>query len=98
MCESLLFSNLFHGFILVLLEHKQKDKSVGVIYHGFYPLLAMVYECFRVYCMGRYVLENFCDFGAIWSLLSAELQRCVRCLNTDGDLPTVQLSPSLNTR
>ena len=30
LCESLLFSNFFHRFILVLLEDKQKGKLVGV--------------------------------------------------------------------
>ena len=60
LCESLLFSNLFHIFIFVLFEDKQKGKFVGVIYHEFYPLLAMVYECFRVYYMGfEYVSDTF---------------------------------------
>ena len=30
LCESVLFSNLFHRFILVLLEDEQKVKSGGV--------------------------------------------------------------------
>ena len=78
LCESLLFSNLFHIFILVLLEDKQNGKSRGVIYHGFYPLLAMVYECFKIYYMSlEYVLEYFqvqVRFGALlvfWSLLES---------------------------
>ncbi|WZZ44847.1 hypothetical protein YC2023_041106 [Brassica napus] len=41
----------------VLLEDKQKGKSVGVIYHGFYQLSAMVYRCFRNYlCCFRVLL------------------------------------------
>ena len=40
-----------------------------------------------------YVLENFGDFGDFQSLLSAELNRRVRCLDMDGDLPMVRLGP-----
>ena len=35
LCESLLFSNLFHKLFYVLLENKQNDKSGELIY-GFY--------------------------------------------------------------
>ncbi|KAF2589340.1 hypothetical protein F2Q70_00038902 [Brassica cretica] len=40
----------------------------------------------------RYILEESGDFGAFWSLLSAELHRRVRCSDMDADLPTVKLS------
>ncbi|KAG5410958.1 hypothetical protein IGI04_007277 [Brassica rapa subsp. trilocularis] len=43
-------------------------------------------------------LEESDDFGVIWSLLSAELHRRVRCIAMDGDLPTVRLSPYVDTR
>ena len=43
-------------------------------------------------------LEESGDFGVFWSLLSAELHRRVRCLAMDGDLPTVRLSSSFDTR
>ncbi|KAF2544737.1 hypothetical protein F2Q70_00021250 [Brassica cretica] len=43
-------------------------------------------------------LEKSGDFGVFWSLLSAELHKCVRCLAIDGDLPTVKLSPYFDTR
>ena len=43
-------------------------------------------------------MEECGDFGVFWSLLSAELQRHVRCLAMYGDLPTIRLSPYLDTR
>ena len=43
-------------------------------------------------------LEESCDFGVFWRLLSAELYRRIRCLAMDGDHPTVRLSPSYNRR
>ena len=43
-------------------------------------------------------MEESGDFGVFWSLLSAELHRRVRCLAMDGDLPTVRLSSSVDTR
>ncbi|WZZ70962.1 hypothetical protein YC2023_082332 [Brassica napus] len=36
-------------------------------------------------------LEESGDFGVFWSLLSAKLHSCVRCLAVDGDLFTVRL-------
>ena len=43
-------------------------------------------------------LEENGDFGVVWSLLSAQLHRSVRCLAMYGDLPTFRLSPTLNRR
>ncbi|KAF3503820.1 hypothetical protein F2Q69_00043198 [Brassica cretica] len=43
-------------------------------------------------------LEKNGDFGVFWRLLSAELHRRNRCLAIYGDLLTVRLSPSLDTR
>ena len=43
-------------------------------------------------------LEDCGDFSVFWSLLCAELHRRVRCLAMDGDLSTVRLSPSFDTR
>ncbi|KAF2598582.1 hypothetical protein F2Q68_00010707 [Brassica cretica] len=43
-------------------------------------------------------LEESGDFGVFWSLLSAELHRRIRCLDMDGDLPTVRLSSSFEKR
>ena len=55
-----LFSNLFHRFILVLLDDKQKDKSGGVNIPWILPHLDMVYSFFRFYyiCLES-VLEYF---------------------------------------
>ena len=41
-------------------------------------------------------LEECGDFGGFWSLLSAELHRCVRCIAMNRDFPTVKLSPCFN--
>ncbi|KAF2615184.1 hypothetical protein F2Q70_00012935 [Brassica cretica] len=43
-------------------------------------------------------LEESGDFGVFWSLSSAELHRRVRCLAMDGELPTIILIPSFDTR
>ena len=43
-------------------------------------------------------LEESCDFGVFWRLLSAELYRRIRCLAMDGDFPTDILIPSFDTR
>ena len=43
-------------------------------------------------------MEECGDFSVFWSLLSAELHRCIRCLAMYGDLHTVRLSPSFDTR
>ena len=43
-------------------------------------------------------MEECGDFSVFWSLLSAELHRCIRCLGMDGDLHTVILNPSFDTR
>ena len=43
-------------------------------------------------------MEESNDFGVFWSLLSVELHRRVRCLAMDGDLPTVRLISSFDTR
>ncbi|WZY93543.1 hypothetical protein YC2023_065872 [Brassica napus] len=43
-------------------------------------------------------LEECGDYGIFWSLLCAELHRCVRYLAMDGDFPTIILSPSFDTR
>ncbi|KAF2534680.1 hypothetical protein F2Q70_00029814 [Brassica cretica] len=43
-------------------------------------------------------LEESGDFGVFWSLLSAKLHSCVRCLAMDGDLFTVRLSSYFDTR
>ncbi|KAF3574799.1 hypothetical protein F2Q69_00059727 [Brassica cretica] len=43
-------------------------------------------------------LEECGDFGVFWSLLSAKLHGRVRCLAMDGDLPTIRLSPYVDTR
>ena len=43
-------------------------------------------------------MEECGDFGVFWSLLSEELHRRARCLAMDGDLPTIRLSPSFDTR
>ena len=74
-------------------------------YHGFYPLLAMVYRCFKIYLLlYRVYLEclqvqiRFGEIWWFWSLLSEELHRRVRCLATDGDFSTVRLSLSFDTR
>ncbi|KAF3489028.1 hypothetical protein F2Q69_00055692 [Brassica cretica] len=42
--------------------------------------------------------EESGDFGVFWSLLSAELHRCIRCLAIDGDFLTVRLNPYFDTR
>ncbi|KAF2609099.1 hypothetical protein F2Q68_00044061 [Brassica cretica] len=47
---------------------------------------------------GRDDFEECGDFGVFWSLLSAELHRRIIGLAMDGDLPTVRLSPSFDTR
>ena len=39
LCESLLSSNCFHRFILVLVEDKQKSKSGGVDIQWILPVL-----------------------------------------------------------
>ncbi|KAF2534679.1 hypothetical protein F2Q70_00029815 [Brassica cretica] len=38
-------------------------------------------------------LEESGDFGVFWSLLSAKLHSCVRCLAMDGDLFTGNQHP-----
>ena len=43
-------------------------------------------------------LDKCGDFGVFWSLLTAEVHRRVICLSMDGDLSTVRLSPSFDTR
>ena len=43
-------------------------------------------------------LEECGDFGVFWNLLSVDMQKRVRCLAMDGDLPTVILSTSFYTR
>ena len=43
-------------------------------------------------------MEECGDFGVFWSLLSAELHRRIRYLAMYGDLPTVRLSVSFDTR
>ena len=56
--------------MFVLLEDKQKGKSGELIDHGFYPLLAMVYKCFKIYLL-RYRVYLEClqvqvRSGEIW--------------------------------
>ncbi|KAF3536560.1 hypothetical protein F2Q69_00022880 [Brassica cretica] len=43
-------------------------------------------------------LEECGNFGVFWSILSAKLHRRNRCLAIDGDLPTVRLNSSFDTR
>ena len=58
----------------------------------------MFWSLFRVFTgsgtfrRNMVILESFGAFGG------AELHRRVRCLAMDGDLPTVRLSPYLDTK
>ena len=45
----LVFKPLPERLLVGLLEDKQKSWSGGVIYHGFYPFLAMIYRCFQIH-------------------------------------------------
>ena len=85
--------------------HKELKSPAIVIYHGFYPLVAMVYRCFKIYLLlYRVYLESLQvhvrsgEIWWFWSLLSVEPHRRVRCLAMYEDFLTVILSPYLDTR
>ena len=63
---------------------------ISVLRYNYYIL-----ESFKSIYRFMYVLEKYGDFGVFWG---AELHRRVRCLAMDGDIPTVILSPSFDTR
>lgn len=88
-------SSLWVRWIQCYLIKKNTFWSV-MIYHRFYPLLVMVYECFRIYLLfiGVYLkyLQVSGRFGGnwwFWCFFSAELHRRIRCLAVDEDLLTI---------
>ncbi|WZZ53246.1 hypothetical protein YC2023_053353 [Brassica napus] len=84
----------FHGWDVDIT--KRLDYSSAIVVLGFSLIVSFLrtfdirVEAARSWypLQFKYILEKYGDFGVFWSLLSAGLHRCVRCLAMDGYLST----------